>query len=50
MWPRATSSPIGIDAHGFSLGGPHAASATRAPGLRTRRVSRSAASPSAISM
>jgi len=37
-------------AHGFSDGAVHAASATRAPGFSTRRVSRSAASPSAISM
>ena len=48
--PRPTSSRIGIDAHGLSAGPVQAASATRPPGRRIRRVSRSAFSASAISM
>ncbi len=48
--PREMSSEAGIALHWFSSGPVQAASARRPPGLRIRRVSRSAASPSAISM
>jgi hypothetical protein len=46
---RRTSSPA-IETHGLSCGGPQAASATRPSGRSTRRVSRSAAPGSAMSM
>ena len=48
--PRSSIARIGSTLHGLSSGDDHAARASRAPGLSTRRVSRSAVSGSAISM
>ena len=49
-WPRRTSWPAAADTHGLRSGASHAASASRPPGRSTRRLSRSAAAGSAISM
>jgi hypothetical protein len=48
--PMRTSSWLDTEDHALSSGPDHAASATVPPGLSTRRVSRSAAPGSAISM
>ena len=48
--PRATSASRRTFIHGLRSRSSHTASATRPPGLSTRRVSRSAASGSSSSM
>ena len=50
MSSRLSSDGIVAVAHGFVSAASQAASATRPPGRRTRRVSLSAAAGSAISM